>query len=88
MAQLIAKTREEKGFEHQQDLIQRVPELIPFMGEIGRLILFRSLTPYYTIQSKAKKEEGGSNRGIKMIVKIEPADKRKHKVIQWVDTLL
>ena len=87
VAQLIARVREEKGFEHQQDLLQRVPELTPFMGEIGRLILFRSLTPYYTIQSKAKKNEGGSNRGIKMIVKIEPTDKRNHKVIQWVDAL-
>jgi general secretion pathway protein K len=87
VARLIVKAREEKGFEHQQDLIQRVPELTPFMGEIGRLILFRSLTPYYTIQSKAKKKEGESNRGIKMIVKIEPADKKNYKVIQWVDAL-
>jgi len=88
LARLIVKAREEKGFEHQQDLIQRVPELSPFMGEIGRFILFRSWTPYYTIESKAKKKEGESNRGIKVIVKIEPTDKRKHKIVQWVDALL
>jgi general secretion pathway protein K len=88
VSQLIMKAREEKRFEHQQDLLQRVPELSPFMGEIGRFILFRSVTPYYTIESKAKNKEGGSNRGIKTIVKIDQADKKNHKIIQWVDVLL
>jgi general secretion pathway protein K len=88
VSQLIVKAREEKRFEHQQDLLQRVPELSPFMGEIGRFILFRSATPYYTIESKAKNKEGGSNRGIKTIDKIDRADKKNHKIIQWVDVLL
>lgn len=88
VARLIAKAREEKGFEHQQDLLQRVPELSPFMGEIGKLILFRAGTPYYTIESKASKKEGEPTRGIKVIVKIEPTDKRKYIVIQWMDVLL
>jgi general secretion pathway protein K len=87
VARLILKAREEKVFEHQQDLLQRVPELSPFMGEIGRLLLFRSVTPYYTLESRATKKDGESNRGIKAIVKIEPADKRNYKVIQWVDAL-
>jgi general secretion pathway protein K len=88
VSQLIVKTREEKRFEHQRDLLQRVPELSPFMGEIGRFILFRSAIPYYTIESKAKNKEGGSNRGIKTIVKIDRADKNNYKIIQWVDVLL
>ncbi len=88
VARLIVKAREEKEFEHQQDLIQRVAELTPFMSEIGRFILFRTWTPFYTIESKAKKKEGESTRCIKTTVKIEPADKRKYKVIQWVDALL
>lgn len=88
VARLMVKAREEKGFEHQQDLIQRVPELSSFMGEIGKFLLFRGSTPYYTIESKAKKKEGEPNRGIKMIIKIEPTDKRKYIVIQWMDVLL
>jgi general secretion pathway protein K len=88
VAQQIVKAREEKGFEHQQDLLQRVPEISPFMGEIVNFILFRSLVPYYTIESKAKKKEGESNRGIKAIVKVEPRDKKKYKIIQWVDAML
>jgi general secretion pathway protein K len=88
VARQIVKAREEKGFEHQQDLLQRVPEISNFMGGIANLILFRSSVPYYTIESKAKKKEGESNRGIKVIVKVEPGDKRKHKIIQWVDAIL
>ena len=88
VAQKIVNAREEKGFEHQQDLLQRVPEISAFLGGIANLLVFRSLVPYYTIESKAKKKEGESNRGIKVIVKVEPADKRKHKIIQWVDVIL
>ncbi len=87
VARLIVKAREEKVFEHQQELLERVPELSTFMGEIGNLIVFRSWSPYYTLESKAKKKDGESNRGIKVIVKIDPADKRNYKVIQWVDAL-
>ena len=88
VARQIVKAREEKGFEHQQDLLQRVPEISAFMGGIANLLVFRSSVPYYTIESKAKKKEGASNRGIKVIVKVEPADRRKHKIVQWVDAVL
>lgn len=87
ISQLIVKAREEKGFENPQDLLQRVPELSPFFGEIGRFIIFRSTTPYYTIESRAKNKEGGSVRGLKVIVKIDQREKRRYKIIQWVDTL-
>jgi ribosomal protein S13 len=88
VARQIVKARKEKGFKHQQDLLQRVPEISAFMGGIASLILFRSSVPYYTIESKAKKKEGESYRGIKVIVKVERGDKRRHKIIQWVDAIL
>jgi general secretion pathway protein K len=88
VSQLIVKAREEKGFEHQQDLLLRVPEIAPFMGEIGRYILFRSTLPFYTIESRAKFKEGKTIRGLKTIVKIELREKGGYKTIQWVDRLI
>jgi general secretion pathway protein K len=88
VSQQIVKAREEKAFENQQDLVQRVPELSPFIGEIGRFILFRSAMPYYTVESRAKFKEGGSVRGLKTIVKIDPREKGGYKIIQWVDSLI
>ncbi len=88
VSQQIVKAREEKTFENQQDLLQRVPEVSPFIGEIGRFILFRSAMPYYTVESRAKFKEGGSVRGLKTIVKIDPREKGGYKIIQWVDSLI
>jgi len=87
IARRIVKAREEKTFENQPDLLQRVPELVPFFGEVGTLIVFQSTTPYYTIESRAKNKEGGSNRGLKVVVKIDPKEKKNYKIIQWVDRL-
>ena len=87
IAQLIVKAREEKNFENQPDLLQRVPELSPLIAAIGRYILYRSTTFYYTIESKAMNKEGGLNRGLKAIIKIDLNDKKGYKTIQWVDTL-
>jgi general secretion pathway protein K len=88
IAQRVVKAREEKGFENQLDLLQRVPELSPFIGGIGGLMVFRSNTSYYTIESRAKSKEGESVRGLKVIVKINPGEKSGYKIIQWVDTLM
>jgi general secretion pathway protein K len=88
VAQLIVKARQEKGFENQQDLLQRVPEFSPFMGEIGRFILFRSIAPSYTIESRARFKEGESIRSLKAIVKIDPREKGGYKILQWVDSLI
>jgi general secretion pathway protein K len=87
IARRTVKAREEKSFENQPDLLQRVPELAPFFGEVGTTIAFQSTTLYYTIESRAKKKEGGSNRGLKVIVKIDPTEKKNYKIIQWVDRL-
>ncbi len=86
VAQLIVKAREEKGFQNQLDLLQRVPELSPLMGEIGGLILFQSVIPYYTIESKARNLEK-SVRGVKGVVEIDPREKEGYKIIQWVDAI-
>jgi len=88
ISRLIVKAREEKGFESQQDILQRVPELANFYGEIGRLINFRALTPYYTVESKAKSKEGGWVRGLKVIIKVDPKEKGGHKIIQWLDSIV
>jgi general secretion pathway protein K len=93
VAKAILKAREEKGFENQQDLLQRVPELSPFITEItGRLVFSSILTPsatvYYTIESRGKSKEGGAVRGLKTIVKIDRTDKKGYKIIQWVDALI
>ena len=66
----------------------RVPELSTFMGTVGGLILFQSLSPYYTIESRAKNKDGGPVRGVKVIVKIDPQEKAGYKIIQWVDVIL
>ena len=87
VSRLIVKAREEKGFDHQLDLLQRVPELAPFIGEITGLILYRSRSAYYTIESRASYLEGKSKRGIKGIVRIDTREKRGYKIIQWIDSL-
>jgi general secretion pathway protein K len=88
ISRLMVKAREEKGFESQQDLLQRVPELANFFGDIGRSITYRSLTPYYTIESRAKAKGGGAVRGLKVIIKIDPKEKEGHKIIQWLDSIV
>ncbi len=92
IAQAIVKAREETGFQHQQDLLQRVPELSPFIAEItGRLVFSSTSAPltsvYYTVESRGKSKEGGGVRGLKTIVKIDRMDKKGYKIIQWVDAL-
>ncbi len=88
LAQRIVKERGEKRFEHQQDLLARMPDLAPFMGEMAGLITYQSTIPYYTIESRGRNKDQTSVRGLKVIVKIDPADKKGYRVIQWVDFLI
>lgn len=88
IARGIIQAREEKVFENQQDLLQRVPELRPFFGEISALILFQSTNPFYTIEAQAQSKNGKSVRGLKAIVKIDPREKEGYKIIQWVDAFV
>jgi len=87
ISERILKAREEKIFEGQQDLLQRVPDLVSLMGERTGLITYQSTIPYYTIESRAKSKEGPSVRGLKVIFKVDPAEKMGYKIIQWVDAL-
>jgi len=88
VSQQMVKAREEKSFENQQDLLNRVPELAPFIGEIGKFIIYRSALPYYTIESRAKLKEVSPMQGLKTIVKIDPREKERYKIVQWVDRLM
>lgn len=83
----IIKAREEKRIENQPDLLRRVPELSPLIGEIGRHILYQSRSPYYTVESKARSLEGGLSRGLKAIVKVDSREKKGYKIVQWVDAV-
>jgi general secretion pathway protein K len=85
VAQHIVKAREEKGF--QNDLLQRVPEISPFLtGQIGTPISYQSAVPYYTIESRARNLER-SVRGVKGIVEIDSKEKEGYKIVQWVDAI-
>ncbi|MGZ3567244.1 MAG: general secretion pathway protein GspK [Thermodesulfobacteriota bacterium] len=88
IAQRVVKAREEKTFESQPDLLQRVPELTSFMAEKATLMTYQSTVPYYTIESRGKSKDQTSRRGLKVIVRIDPADKKGYRVIQWVDVLI
>jgi hypothetical protein len=74
-------------FENLQDLVQRVPEISPFIKDMGKYLLFRSLIAYYTIESRAKFQEGGSIRSLRAIVKVDPKEKEGYKILQWADSL-
>ncbi|MCX8119134.1 MAG: type II secretion system protein GspK [Desulfobacterota bacterium] len=83
----IVKAREERPIENQQDLLRRVPEMAPFIAEAARLIAYRPRTAYYTVESRARAQEGGPSRGLKAIVKIDAREKKGYKVVQWVDVI-
>jgi hypothetical protein len=83
----IIAQREEKGFENIQDLVQKVPEILPFLSEVQRLILFGVVNPYYTIEARGKSKEGNSGRGVKAVVKVELNEKEGYKIVQWMDFL-
>ncbi|MEW6377080.1 MAG: hypothetical protein AB1502_14975 [Thermodesulfobacteriota bacterium] len=86
VAQLLVKAREEKRFENQQDLIRRVPEMTPFIGEVGRWVVYQPRRTYYTIESKAI-GQGEAVQGLKAIVKIDGRERKGYKVIQWIDAV-
>jgi len=82
------KAREEKIFKNLQDLEQRVPEISPFKGDIVRYLLFNPRMAYYTVESRARFQEGGPIRSLKAIIKIDPKEKQGYKIIQWTDSLI
>ncbi len=87
VSERVAKAREERPFDHQGDLVQRVPEIAPFMKEAGRFITYRPRTPYYTIESKAKAKAGEMIRSLKVILKVDLREKNGYKIVYWQDAL-
>jgi general secretion pathway protein K len=92
ISQKVVKAREEKAFDNQLDLFQRVPELKLFLDgdpERQSLILYGKtmITTYYSIESRAMLKEGEWGRGLKAIVKIDSKDKEGYRFIQWIDRL-
>jgi general secretion pathway protein K len=87
VAEKIVKAREEKRFDGPTDLTTRVPEMVSFIGELGSIVTYASSSFYYTIESKATYKEGGSVRGVKTIVKVDPREENGYKIIQWTDAL-
>ncbi|MGC8810016.1 MAG: general secretion pathway protein GspK [bacterium] len=85
VADKVIVVREEREFENLTDLTQRVPEIQPFLKEIGRFISFRPLHPYYTVETRAWIREDELGRGLKAIIKIDVREKNGYKVIQWID---
>jgi len=83
----MIEKREEKGFENIQDLVQRVPEILPFLSEVQRLILFGAMNPYYTIEARGRGREGNSGRGVRAVVKVDSNEKEGYKIVQWMDFL-
>jgi len=89
LCRLIIQAREEKSFENLQDLLQRVPELVPLREQVVGLVLFRSPNPYYTIEARGKgKGEGGFVRALKVIVRVDPREKEGYRIVQWMDFIL
>jgi general secretion pathway protein K len=86
-ARQVIKAREEKVFENQQDLMQRVPELVPFLAEIGRYIVYRSANPYYTVEVRARRETGGGGRNLQAVLRVDSREKEGYKIVQWVDAV-
>jgi len=87
ISQQITKAREERRFQNPADLIQRVPELVPFIGSAGSFFVFSSPSRYFTIEARAKNQDESSLRGVKTIVRVELKEKNGYKVIQWVDKI-
>jgi len=87
VCRLVLRARQEKGFENIEELKQRVPEVVPFLGEATKFILFGGMNPYYTVEARGKNEGGTSVRRIRAVVKIDLRDKNGCKMIQWLDSL-
>lgn len=81
----VVAVREEREFENLPDLLQRVPEIQPFLKERGRFISFRPWHPYYTIETRAWMRKSQFGRSLKAIIKIDGREKNGYKVIQWID---
>jgi hypothetical protein len=60
--------------------------MIPFLNEIGRNIIYRYATSYYTVEVKAQGKSGGV-RSLQAVVKVDSRQKEGYKIVQWVDAV-
>jgi general secretion pathway protein K len=87
LAKQIVAVREEKTFANLNELVQRAPEIVPFIQEVGPYIIFQSTTPYFSISSVAKMKTGEAKRGVECIVKIDMGEKSRYRMVMWKDVL-
>ncbi len=88
VAGALIKARADKGFQDQADLLQRVPQLSSLIAQISGLVVYSSMSSYYTVESRGRTKETDAVRGVKTIVKIDPLEKDGYKVVQWVDMII
>ena len=87
LAKQVVEVREEKTFANLNELLQRVPDIVPFIQEVGPYIIFQSTTPYFSISSVAKMKTGEAKRGVECVVKIDMAEKSRYRMVMWKDVL-
>ena len=87
LAKSVVEVREEKPFANLNELLQRVPEIVPFIQEVGPYLIFQSTTPYFSISSVAKMKTGDAKRGVECVVKIDMAEKSRYRMVMWKDVL-
>ena len=87
LAKSVVEVREEKSFANLNELLQRVPEITPFIQEVGPYIVFQSTTPYFSISSVAKMKTGDTKQGVECVVKIDMAEKSCYRMVMWKDVL-
>jgi general secretion pathway protein K len=87
LAKNVVEVREEKPFVNLNELLQRVPEIVPFIQEVGPYMIFQSTTPYFSISSVAKMKTGDARRGVECVVKIDMAEKSRYRMVMWKDVL-
>lgn len=85
LAKHVVDVREEKAFANLNELLQRVPEIVPFIEEVGPYLIFQSTTPYYSISSVAKMKTGDARRGLECVVKIDMGEKSRYRMVMWKD---
>lgn len=87
MAKRVIEVREKKEFASLAELVQRVPEITPYVQDIKGFLLFKTNMPYYTITAWGKTKEGESRRGLECVVKIDQREENGHKILMWRDAI-
>lgn len=87
MAKRVIEVREEKEFANLAEFVQRVPEITPYVQDVKGFLLFKTNVPYYTITAWGKMKQGESMRGLECVVKIDPKEENRYKLLMWRDAI-